>query len=540
MTTPLATPTPAQLAWHDMELGMFIHWSPGTYENTESGHDRLRTPLSIINPHLLDTEQWVDVAEAMGAKYIVMVVKHVGGFCVWQTETTDYGVRNTPWRGGKGDMLKDLSESCRRRGIRLGVYLSPADGHFGANVGGVCATPEKQQEYGRMYRQQLTELLTRYGSMCEVWFDGSNVVEVGDILAAHAPDAMIFQSRHATIRWVGNEDGIATYPAWNTLSRKDAASGIATNRHGAPDGEVWLPLECDARSRANWFWTQDNAKTLKSLDQLVSMYYRSVGNGAVLLLNHTPDTTGRIPELDAARAAEFGNEIRRRFGSALAETTGSGDSIELPLGGRRTVDHVIIMEDISQGERIRVYTVEGWDGAEWQVLCRGTAVGHKRIDRFAPASVSTLRLNCLKSAATPFIRKFAAYNTGVQCGTETSPVAPRASCKVGEWGEEIYYGIGWGKGVSLEYDITDAIDDAGQFELKLVKTGGAHGVEVGAVTVTVDGTEYPQWVSRTDSPDAFNLSFPGVAQSIRLKFQLRGKGGSDCAGVILVTRTVAQ
>jgi alpha-L-fucosidase len=376
MNPNLAKPTLAQVAWQGLELGMFIHWSPGTYENTTSGHDSLKTPLSIIDPQGLDTEQWVDVAEAMGAKYIVLVAKHVGGFCLWQTQTTDYGIRNTPWRGGKGDIVKDLSESCRRRGLRLGVYLSPRDDYFGAKTGGICATPEKQEAYGRMYLQQLTELLTRYGEMCEVWFDGSNVVDVGDILARHAPEAMVFQSRYATIRWVGNEDGIATYPAWNTVSRADAASGVATNQHGTPDGEAWLPLECDARIRANWFWTQDNEKTLKSLEQLMTMYYRSVGNGAVLLLNHTPDTRGRIPEPDAARAAAFGNEIRRRFGTALAETTGSGEHLELPLDGRRLVDHVIIMEDIAQGERIRVYTVEGWDGAAWQILCRGTAVGY--------------------------------------------------------------------------------------------------------------------------------------------------------------------
>jgi alpha-L-fucosidase len=535
MNPHLATPTPAQVAWHEMELGMFIHWSPGTYENTASGHDSLKTPLSVINPELLDTEQWVDVAESMGAKYIVLVAKHVGGFCLWQTQTTDYGIRNTPWRGGKGDIVKDLSESCRRRGLRLGVYLSPRDDYFGANTGGICASPEKQAAYGRMYLQQLTELLTRYGEMCEVWFDGSNVVDVGPVLAQYAPAAMVFQSRYATIRWVGNEEGIATYPAWNTVAKADAASGIATNQHGTPAGDAWLPLECDARIRANWFWTQDNAKTLKSLDQLMTMYYRSVGNGAVLLLNHTPDTTGRIPAADAVRAAEFGREIERRFGTALAATAGSGDSLELPLGGPRLVDHVVLAEDIAQGERIRVYTVEGWDGTAWQILCRGTAVGYKRIEHFAPVAVSKLRLNCLKTAAPPQVRRFAAFHTGV-AGSESIPATAPSSFKAGEWGEEIYYGIGWGKGVNLEYDITDAIDDAGQFELRFAPTGGVHGIEVGAVVVVVNGIEYPQWAARTGNPEIWNLSIPGVEKSIRLRVRVRGKGGSDSTGVVLLTR----
>ncbi len=533
--SPQARPTPAQLAWHDMELGMFIHWSPGTYENTASGHDTLTTPLSVINPHRLDTEQWVDVAEAMGAKYIVLVAKHVGGFCIWQTETTGYSVRNTPWRGGKGDMVRDLSESCRRRGLRLGVYLSPRDDCLGAGTGGVCATPGRQEAYTRIYRQQLTELLTRYGEMCEVWFDGSNVVDVGDILARYAPQAMVFQSRYATIRWVGNEDGIATYPAWNSLATRDAASGIATNRHGDPDGDAWMPLECDARIRANWFWTKDNETTLKSLDELMAMYYRSVGNGAVLLLNHTPDTTGRIPEPDAERAAGFGREIRRRFGTPLVETAGQGECHELILDGLRPVDHVVLMEGIRDGERIRVYAVEGWDGHGWRVLCRGTAVGHKRIEHFPSVAVSKLRLSILKAVAVPRIRRFAAYDTGVQCRGSVADL-PRATLKVGEWGPEIFYGVGWGRGVRLEYDITDAVDDAGQFEVRFAKTGGPHALEVLRVTVVVRGIECPQWASPADAPGVWNLSLPGVEKGIRLQAQVRGQGGPDSAGVILITR----
>ena len=165
-----------------------------------------------------------DSAEAMGAKYIIFVAKHVGGFCMWQTETTDYGVRNIPWRGGKGDVLGDLAESCRKRGMKLGVYLSPYDRKQGAGSGGRCRTKEAQQRYNTIYRRQLTEVLSRYGRMFEVWFDGSNVIPVGDILTKHAPRAMVFQGPHATIRWVGNEDGVAPYPAWNAVSGKDARS----------------------------------------------------------------------------------------------------------------------------------------------------------------------------------------------------------------------------------------------------------------------------------------------------------------------------
>jgi len=403
-----AVPTPEQVAWHDMELGMFIHFAPNTWQDQE--YDDRSTPLERINPASLDTEQWVRAAEAMGAKYIVFVAKHVGGFCMWQTDTTDYGIKNTPWRGGKADVLGDLAASCRKHGMKLGVYLSPRDDTLGANTGGKCPNPELQERYSAVYRQQLTEVLSRYGEMFEVWFDGSNVIEVGDILKRYAPHAMIFQGKYATIRWVGNEEGIAPYPAWNAVSEAARLRG-ATAADGDPNAASWLPNECDARIRRDWFWNSKNAETLKSLDQLMDMYYESVGRGAVLLLNMTPDTTGLIPEADVRRAAAFGAEIKRRFGKSLAETQGKGELVELSLPGPTRVDHVVAMEDIAHGERVLEYVVEGLVGDAWQPLAKGTAIGHKKIDRIAPAEVRQVRLRCLKTSAPPVIRKLAVYDT---------------------------------------------------------------------------------------------------------------------------------
>ncbi|HUT56419.1 MAG TPA: alpha-L-fucosidase, partial [Phycisphaerae bacterium] len=270
---------------------------------------------------------------------------------------------------------------------------------------------EAQERYNAMYRQQLTEVLTRYGEMFEVWFDGSNIVPVGDILKQHAPKAMIFQGPNATIRWVGNEDGVAPYPAWNSLSDADAKTGVATARQGNPDGAAWLPLECDARMRNTWFWNTRNASTLKTVEQLMAMYYRSVGHGAVLLLNHTPDTTGQIPEADVRRGAEFGAEVRRRFGKPVAETEGQGDTVELTLPAPAIIDHVVTMEDIREGERVREYAIEGWSAARWQPLCKGTAIGHKKIGQFAPIEVLRIRLRCTQAAGTPHIRKMALFRT---------------------------------------------------------------------------------------------------------------------------------
>jgi len=406
-TPPLALPTPEQAAWHDFELGMFIHFAPNTWQDRE--YDDLSTPLDKINPEKLDTDQWLRVAESMGAKYIVFVAKHVGGFCWWQTETTDYSVRSIPWRGGKGDVMAMLAESCRKRGLKLGVYLSPADRKQGAEVGGRSKTPEAQARYAEIYRRQLTELLSRYGEIMEVWFDGSCIIDVGDILKKYVPKAMIFQGPQATIRWVGNEDGTAPYPAWNSLPLKAARSGVATAADSRPDGDAWLPLECDARIRSTWFWNTKNADSLKSLDRLMDMYVQSVGHAAVLLLNQTPDPTGLIPQADVKRAAEFGNEIRRRFGKSITETRGSGRAVELDFVNPTAINHVITMEDISRGERVRSYVLEALVDGSWKEISRGTAIGHKKIDRFSPVKTLKIRLRALDSAGVPILLKLAAY-----------------------------------------------------------------------------------------------------------------------------------
>lgn len=404
-----ARPTPQQAAWQDYEVGMFIHFAPNTWQDKE--WDELSTPLDRINPEKLDTDQWVRAAELMGAKYIVFVAKHVGGFCMWRTETTDYGIKDTPWRGGRGDVLADLAESCRKRGMPLGVYLSPRDRKHGAEGAGQCKTDAEQQAYNKLYRRQLTEVLSRYGRMVEVWFDGSNIIEVGDILKEHAPDAMIFQGPHATIRWVGNEEGYAPYPAWNAVPEIVWRECRATAEHGDPNGTVWLPNECDARMRRDWFWNTKNAATLKSLDQLMDMYYRSVGHGATLLLNHTPDRSGLIPEADVRRGAEFGAELRRRFGQSLAETRGRGTTVELVLPKTHAIDHVVTMEEITQGERVRKYVVEGMADGRWRKLASGSAIGHKKIDRIAPIEVARVRLRVTEAAADPIIRRLAVYDT---------------------------------------------------------------------------------------------------------------------------------
>jgi alpha-L-fucosidase len=374
----LAIPSAEQLAWQDLELGMFMHFGPNTWQDLES--DDLSTPLSAINPAKLDTDQWAQCALALGAKYIVFVAKHQGGFCMWQTETTDYSIGHTPWRDGRGDVMADLAKSCKRYGLKLGVYMCPRDDHFGATTGGRCKTPALQRQYDAMYRQQLTEVLSRYGEMIEVWFDGSSATPVSDILERYAPHSMIFQGPSATIRWVGNEQGFAPYPAWNSLSRSDAASGVATALYGDPNGSVWLPNEVDVSiRRPDFFWSAKNDHNVLTEEAFLDVYYRSIGRGAQLLFNIPPNRDGLISEIDFERAKLFGDEIRRRFGTAVSETSGSGATLIASLPQPTRIDTVILQEECSKGERVRLYHLEGRKDGQWVELGNGSAIGHKRI-----------------------------------------------------------------------------------------------------------------------------------------------------------------
>ena len=506
-----ALPTDEQRAWQDLGVGMFIHFAPNTWQDRE--YDDLSTPLAAINPEKLDTDQWVDTAVQLGAKYIVFVAKHVGGFCLWQTGTTDYSIKNTPWRGGKGDIVSDLAASCRKRGIELGIYLSPADAKHGAGVGGRCRTAAEQKAYDGLYRKQLTELLTNYGPLVEIWFDGSQVVPVGDVLRRYAPDAMIFQGPHTTIRWVGNEMGFAPYPAWNALSARDARTGIATAIHGDPDGDAWLPNEVDVSlRRPNWFWSTGNQSQIMTLEELMEIYYRSVGRGANLLLNLTPDRTGVIPAADVARVREFGDEVRRCFGRSVAETHGTGFTLELRLEQPTRLDHVILQEDISRGELVREYRLEGLAEGKWIPLGSGTAIGQMRLQPIGPLTIGAVRLVCTRAAATPVIRRLAVFAADrLPPKTWNDPAQVWANDAVGRWAGE-----------KLEMDISDKLDAAAQYLIRFAPKEGVP-VSILEAEVLLDGIAQPSLLRLEEGrTDALVLTLPAVGQKVRLRVRVQG------------------
>lgn len=513
---PRAIASADQRAWQDLELGMFVHFAPNTWQDVES--DNLTTPLSEINPKNLNTDQWAQTAIRLGAKYIVFVAKHQGGFCMWQTETTDYSIRNTPWRGGRGDVLADISTSCRKHGLKLGVYVCPRDDHFGAKTSGVCATPELQARYDKLYRQQLTEVLSLYGELVEVWFDGSTVTPVSDLLARFQPHAMVFQGQSATIRWVGNEDGFAPYPCWNGIDRAEARTGTSTALNGDPDGDVWLPNEVDVSiRRPDWFWSTKNANKVLTLDQLLSIYYCSVGRGAQLLLNIPANREGLLSDPDCLAARALGLELQKRFAKPLAETAGHGHQITLPLGAPARIDTVILKEDISEGERVRQFRIEAHSGGEWRVVGEGSAIGHKRIQPIEPVVVDQLRIVTTRSVGTPVFRSVTVYHTAEQPPSDWN-AAPRiwAANAVG----------GWTNG-AFSIDLTSKVSAAAQYRLRFIpRMGAVTGIK--NVVLKLHDVPEPSFIKPVKGRvNELQLDITGVAETIQISGRVEGAASGD-------------
>lgn len=408
MNKKLATPTPQQLAWQDSEMGMFCHFGLNTFTVNEWGKGD--DSPEIFNPTDFDARQWADIAKKAGCKYLMLTAKHHDGFCLWQTETTDYSVKSSPWRGGKGDVVRECAEACREYGIKFGVYLSPWDRHE------PCYNdPALYDEY---YSRQLTELLTGYGDIYEVWFDGAGSegrkydwYKWLSIVHQYQPNAMVFNMGIPTIRWVGNEVGLAPYPCWNTADAARVSMFTDDMTTWLPETSNWVPAECDVPIRnQKWFWHAGEEDCIRPLEELIRIYYHSIGHGANLLINLAPDNTGKIPQCDADRLLEMTEEMKRRFCCPLFEGTGQGTSVTWDLHGETRFNHLILMEDISQGERVKGYQLKALTQDGWKtIIGDGIAIGHKKIDRFDTVTATKLLFECTACDAEPLLRSVRAY-----------------------------------------------------------------------------------------------------------------------------------
>jgi alpha-L-fucosidase len=405
-----------------------------------------------------------------------------------------------------------LSASCRKYGLDLGIYVYPGDEKWGAGIGsgGKTADPSKQEAYNQVFRQQLTEVLSLYGPIREVWFDGSCIIDVSDIIKKYASDAVVLQGPQATIRWVGNESGVAPYPNWYTVKSADLKTGVSTALHSDPGGDAYAPVEIDLPLLANgghkWFWAPGTDKLILTPQQLIDVYYRSVGRGAVMLLNSTPDTTGLIPESHVKAYKGLGEEITRRFGKPIKTISGKGNELILDFGKATLVNHAIIQEDLASGQRIRKYVLEGFENGKWVPLSEGSSVGQKRIDPFRNKTVFKIRIRVTESAGEPVIKSFSAFNVVIQNPVKGIPDASKNTVTIDSWTAESF-GDEWKE---YRIDLTPHIRFIGQYTLSFDMVSydwsKEWGLEFRDWKVEMYGKDMPQAIEKVKEGWAFRLT----------------------------------
>ncbi len=419
-------PAPYQTAWQDLEFGVILHFSTNTFLDREWG-DGTATPATF-NPTQFDPEQWMKAIRDSGAKYVVLVAKHHDGFCLWPTAQTNYSIKSSPWRDGKGDVVGDVARAARKYGLKFGVYLSPWDRHE--------PKYKDSAEYDKYYNAELEELATNYGDLVEFWLDGAgsgghvyNFPKMIETLRTYQPNTVVFADtalfEYGDARWVGTEAGSVDYENWNVI-----------DRHGY---RRWRPVEADTPLRKlHWFWHPNDEASLKSLPELLDMYDKTSGRGAQLMLGLAPDNRGLLPDSDVKRLEEFGAALRKRAENNLAthhtETTpemaaaldndpdtfwsapaGSHHAmLEVNFEKLQTFDHALTMEWLNDGQHVQKYAIEVWSETEhkWKPVAQGEAIGHKKIDAFPAVTARRVRLNILSSTSEAHIREFQIFNWG--------------------------------------------------------------------------------------------------------------------------------
>ncbi len=407
---PILRPTPEQLVWQRSGLGVFFHFGMNTFHGKEWSDGSL--PADSFDPTDLDADEWVRTARDLGARYVILTAKHHDGFCLWPTSTTDYSVVSSPWRDGRGDVVGEVADAAARHGLGLGLYLSPWDRHEPCYPDAAA--------YDEFYLQQLRELCTRYGTLTELWFDGAGSAgrtydweRIGDLIHELQPQAMVFNMGPATIRWVGNEDGLAADPCEYVTADADL------NNYDEDVIELaeprYLPPECDVSLRRGWFWQPGEQP--KSVEHLLAIHDRSIGLGANLLLNIPPDRRGRIDADDAERVREFRAALDARFGSptdARLEAAPQRPGVQGPgavravLPADQRIDHVELREHLEDGQRITGHRVLAEDGT---LLAEGGTVGVRRIHRLE-SPVVTGALTVEVEGAGAALDAVCAYDAG--------------------------------------------------------------------------------------------------------------------------------
>jgi alpha-L-fucosidase len=410
-----AIPTARQLEYQDWEFGIFLHFGIRTFYEGHRDWDGKPMSPEAFEPTALDCDQWARTAAEAGATYMVLTAKHHDGFANWPSAYTDFSVASSRWRDGEGDVVREYVDACRRHGIKPGLYYSPADWS--------CPVYDDPKAYDDYFIKQVSELLEPYGEIDVLWFDGcgsaGHEYDWGRIcgeIRRMQPNILIFNMGDPDFRWVGNELGLAPVPCWNTV--EDVPVAVDTAADESVTKPMWLPAECDCRMRfRNWFYSDADEDTVKSLDELMGLYYYSVGRGCNLLLNIGPDRRGLLPDKDTARLLEFGAEIRRRFSepaASLDDAVAGDDGLVFSFESPILLDHAVIREDLTAGEHIRSFAVEINPNHQkrWIRVWEGANVGHKAICRFPAVAVQRLRFTVLESDGQEKLRSLDLHYSG--------------------------------------------------------------------------------------------------------------------------------
>ncbi|HEY3330384.1 MAG TPA: alpha-L-fucosidase [Capsulimonadaceae bacterium] len=402
-TTPLPTaiPTARQLEFHDWEFGIFVHFGVRTFNEGHRDWDGKPMEAESFQPANLDCDQWAKVAVDAGAKYMVLTAKHHDGFAIWPSKFTEFSVANSTWKGGKGDVVREYVDACRRHGLKVGLYYSPAD---------ASATKyDTPKEYDDYFIGQISEILEPYGSIDILWFDGCGSEghhydwpRITAEIRRLQPKILIFNMGDPDFRWVGNEAGLTPVPCWNTVDAVDFSVNTM-EKQILGDKPLWLSPECDCMIRdVNWFFSDKDEHTVKSVAELMGIYYRSVGRGSNLLINIGPNREGKLPDLDSERIIGMGNEVKRRLSTpfaTLAEAAVDGDVVTWTFPETARVDHVVLQEALEGGEHIRRFSVdiEGFPHSGPITVWEGYNIGHKAICHFPLTRVRKVNVRILEA-----------------------------------------------------------------------------------------------------------------------------------------------
>ncbi len=448
-------PSENQMNWQNMEYYAFVHFSLNTYTDQSWGFGN--EDVNLFNPEKLDCRQWARICKEAGMKGIIITAKHHCGFCLWPSKYTEYSVKNTPWKDGKGDVVKEMADACKEYGLKMGIYLSPWDRNHADYA---------KPEYITYFRNQLKELLTNYGDIFEIWFDGANG---GDgyyggtneyrkiyrttyydwkptykMIRQLQPKIVIWNDGgdRGDLRWVGTEAGFVGETNWSLLD----SAGTVTNdmlRYGKEDGNAWVAGEVNTSIRPEWFYHVSEDGKVKTLPQLMDIYYHSIGRNGTLLLNFPIMPNGLIHEKDETAVLEFAKAVKEVFASNLAEKAmvvasnvrGNSNqynaekavdndnesywtvddditnpSITIDFSEPTTFNRFLVQEYIKLGQRVKSFTIEAMVNGQWQELAKETTIGYKRILQFKSVEATKLRLNISNSKACPIISNIGVYN----------------------------------------------------------------------------------------------------------------------------------